>query len=426
MQSYDIAVIGAGPAGCTAAICAGRRGKKTVLVERNDSIGKKILLTGKGRCNITNIAPLEDFLDKFAPNGQFLRTALQKFSNHDLISFCEKKNLHLKVERQGRVFPDTDRAISVVKVLRDYLSDNNVKIVYKSRLADIKKQEDGFNLRLEDGLEIQSKKVILALGGVSYKVTGSTGDGLTIAKKLGHTVTALKPGLVPLKTKEQWVKQLQGLTLKNISLKFKAGNKKISSGIGELLFTHFGVSGPLILDLSSEIISFFDKNKEVILLIDLKPALSVEQIEDRLLKETQEQGKKLLKNLLKEWLPAKLIDVFINLSKVDAQKTANQLTKNERLAIIGLLKEFKVTITGSLPLEEAMVTCGGVALAEINPRTMESRFVPGLYFAGEMIDVSAASGGYNLQAAFSTGYLAGESAATSVGTAQCAVPTNRL
>lgn len=410
----DIAVVGAGAAGIMAAIRAGQLKKDVVLVERNASIGRKILLTGKGRCNLTNSAPVDAFIEKFKKHGPFLRTAFFVFFNQDLMDFFKSNGLALKEERQGRVFPEDDKAASVVKVLEKALADNNVRILYDSRVMELKKEGESFRLGLGDSGAVIAKKVILATGGASYKATGSTGDGFRAAKTLGHTFTPLKPGLAPLTTKEAWVKDLQGLTLKNIRVTFECEKKKITSETGELLFTHFGVSGPLVLDLSNEITGLLWEKKQVSLYIDLKPGLTVEQLDNRLLREIESRGSINIKNMLKDMLPLKLAPVFIDLLKLDGAKRINQLAQKERRDIIDLLKGLKLTISGTLPLEEAMVTLGGISTKEIDPRTMESKVVPGLYFAGEIIDAHASSGGYNLQQAFSTGYLAGEKAAECV------------
>lgn len=409
-EIYDIAVIGGGPAGIMAAIRAGQLKKNVVLIERNDSLGKKILLSGKGRCNVTNIAPIEKFVEKFGETGQFLKPALYGFFNQDLIDFFESRGLRLKTERQGRVFPVTDRAHSIVEVLKRYLEENNVQILYDMRLLDLEIKDRLFLLHLEGNKRVSARKVILATGGASYKATGSTGDGFRIAERVGHNIVPLRPALVPLKTKELWVKELQGLTLKNIRITFVYDKKKIVSDVGELLFTHFGVSGPLILDLSKEIVSVLEKRKQVRLLIDIKPGLRPEQIEKRLLNEFNVRGKSQIKNIMKGLLPQRLIPVLIRLLGIEPEKRGNQITQNERRLIQDLLKGLPLTIIGSLPLEEAMVTDGGISTKEINPRTMESKIVPGLYFAGEIIDGCAPSGGYNLQKASSTGYLAGEKA----------------
>lgn len=411
MNTYDIAVIGAGPAGVMAAIRAGSLNKKVVLIEKNDAIGKKILLTGRGRCNITNTGKLDTFIEKFGATGQFLRTAFSVFSNEDLIDFFKSKGLELKTERQGRVFPSTDSARSVVQILEEYLEDSKVDIKYKTRLREIKMRDGKFALTLDGSDPVTAGRVIFATGGASYRDTGSTGEAFQIAQSLGHTVRPLKPGLVPLKTKEEWVKDLQGLTLKNIRVIFVAGKKKISSEVGELLFTHFGVSGPLVLDLSSNIVDLLGEYKEVGLTIDLKPGIKDAEMEDKLLRDFKEHGGKEIKNMLLSIVPSTLVPVLIKLTGIDGHKKVHQMSKPDRRSLAKILKVLPLTITGSLPLEEAMVTCGGVSIKEINPRTMESKVVPGLYFAGEIIEGGAPSGGYNLQQAFSTGYLAGGCAA---------------
>lgn len=406
MDIYDVVVVGAGAAGIMSAIRAGQLKKTVVLVEKNNAIGRKILLTGKGRCNITNTAPLDIFIENFGRYGAFLRSAFSAFSSQDLMDFFESHGLPLKTERQGRVFPVTDKAESVVEVLQKCLSENKVEVLYNSRVLDIKKKDGFLQLSLEDGSFVDGKKVILATGGASYKSTGSSGEGFDIARKLGHTVAPLLPALVPLKTAELWAKRVQGLALKNIHLIFSYDKKKICSEIGEIVFTHFGVSGPLVLDLSGDVVKALKEYKKMTLFIDLKPALSFEQLDKRLLREFEANPNMHLKNLLKELLPHNLIPVFIELAGINPSKTANQITKTERQAVVKLLKALPLTITGSLNIEEAMVTAGGVSMKEINPRTLESKIVPGLYFAGEIIEGCAKSGGYNLQQAFSTGYLA--------------------
>lgn len=408
LKEWDLAVVGAGPAGVMAAIRAGGFRKKVILIERNSSLGKKLLITGKGRCNITNTASIDEFIGKFGGNGEFLRTAFFVFFNEDLMDFFKSKGLSLKIERQGRVFPEDDRALSVLGILEKTLLENGVDALYNSRVSEIKKENERFRLEIEGKGCVFSKKVILATGGVSYKKTGSTGDGFRIAKTMGHTFTALRPGLAPLTTEESWVKDLQGLTLKNVRVTFECGRKKIISDIGELLWTHFGVSGPLVLDLSNEITSFLRDNKRVVLSIDLKPGLDHNKLEDKILRYIKEMGGINVQNMFKDMLPARLIPVFIKILGIDGVKKVNQLTQEERKGVIEGLKRFRVTIKGALALEDAMVTLGGISTRQINPRTMESRIVKGLYFAGEIIDASASSGGYNLQQAFSTGYLAGQ------------------
>jgi flavoprotein, HI0933 family len=410
MNSYDIAVIGAGAAGSMAAIRAGQLGKSVVLLEKNEIIGKKILMTGRGRCNITNSGKLDTFIEKFGKPGQFLRSAFYAFSNEDLMDFFKTNGLELKSERQGRVFPLSDNAKSVTQVLEKCLRDNKVEIRYKARIREIKKNGENFILDTDNG-PIAVKKVILAAGGASYKETGSTGDGFQIAQALGHAISPLSPGLVPLKTKETWVKEVQGLALKNIRLVFIAGKKKITSDVGEMLFTHFGVSGPLILDLSADIVRLLSEEKEMRLLIDLKPGIDSSEMDDKLLREIKDHGGREIKTMLAETLPLKLAPLIMRLVEIAPHKKVHQMNKEDRRKLAKILKELPLAITGSLALEEAMVTCGGVSMKEIDPRTMESRLIPGLYFAGEVIEGGAPSGGYNLQQAFSTGYLAGESAA---------------
>ncbi|MFA6141853.1 MAG: NAD(P)/FAD-dependent oxidoreductase [Candidatus Omnitrophota bacterium] len=413
-NSFDIVVIGGGAAGCMAAIRAGSINKSVALVERNSSLGVKILMTGKGRCNITNAAPISVFIEKFEPCGEFFRTAFFSFSNEDIIEFFRSKGLELKVERQGRVFPITDKAKSVVSVLEGCLKENGVTAIYNTRIASIEHRNGIFVLSCENADLIEAKKVIIAAGGASYKATGSAGDGFEMARHLGHKIEPLKPALVPLKTKETWVKDLQGLGLENIRLVFHLGKKKINSDIGELMFTHFGVSGPLILDISGDIVTALEKYKEIPMTIDLKPGLRAEQLESKLVYKFSIKGSVQIRTLMQDMLPKRMVDVFLSLLDMPTAKRANQITKTDRQTIIKMLKELPLTITGSLPIEEAMVTGGGVSHKDMNPRTMESRTVPGLYFAGEVIEGAASSGGYNLQQAFSTGYLAGDNAAASL------------
>jgi len=409
-----IVVIGGGPAGIMAAIRAGQLKQDVTLVEKNPTLGKKLLLSGKGRCNLTNLCELDLFLKRFSKNGQFLRDAFKKFFNQDLINFFEKRGLKLKVERQQRVFPVTDKAVSVMEALKKELLANKVKIIYRAQLKDIVIQDNRVKGSiLSDGRFLAADRIILATGGISYGFTGSTGEGLEIAKKLGHTITPLRPGLVPLETRQKFPKLLEGLTLKNIRLKFSDGEKEIISETGELLFTDFGISGPLVLTLSGEIVDWVNGARHVYVEIDLKPALTKEQLNARLLREFKLNSKKTIKNALKNILPQRLIAIFLEITKINPDKKVSFISLAERQNFISLLKSFRLDILRPRPIEQAMVTRGGISLKEINPRTMESRLIKGLYFVGEMIDVDADTGGFNLQAAFSTGYLAGESSATS-------------
>ncbi|MCX5703133.1 MAG: aminoacetone oxidase family FAD-binding enzyme, partial [Candidatus Omnitrophica bacterium] len=332
--------------------------------------------------------------------------------NLDLINFFQERGLKLKIERQRRVFPVTDRSEGILGVLKKELKDNKVKILYKTRMKDIFMQDNKVKgLLLEGGRTIPADRLILATGGISYGFTGSTGEGLELAGKLGHAIVLPRAGLVPLETRQKYPQALEGLTLKNIRIKFSDGQREIVSEIGELLFTDSGISGPLVLTLSGQIIDWLNENKPVWVQIDLKPALSKEQLNARFLREFKLNSKKALKNTLKDFMPQRLTGVLIEIANIKPDKQSSQVTKEERETLISLLKGFKLNITKARPIEEAMVTRGGVSLKDINPKTMESRRIKGLYFAGEMIDVDADTGGFNLQAAFSTGYLAGESAA---------------
>lgn len=412
MNLKKIVVVGAGPAGMMAAIRAAELGCEVALIEKNSILGRKLLLSGKGRCNLTNTTDLDSFLKRFSANGQFLRDAFKRFFYQELMDFFELRGLKLKVERQLRVFPATDRSDSIVGALEKELAKNKVNCLYKASMKDIIIRDGQVKgILLADSRIISAQCIILATGGVSYTFTGSTGEGLELAKKLGHRIEALRAGLVPLETRQNYPVKLEGLTLRNIRIKFTNGSKEIISDIGELLFTHSGVSGPLVLSLSSKITDWLRENKPVWMLIDLKPALSYEQLDARLLREFKLNPKKGIKSILAALLPKRLIAVFMDIAGLSPDKKANQVSHAERSALVALLKAFRLDILKTRPIEEAMVTRGGVSLKDINPRTMESRLIKGLYFCGEMIDVDADTGGFNLQAAFSTGFLAGESAA---------------
>jgi len=414
MRLHDVVVVGAGPAGMMAAIRAGQLEKNVVLLERNDKLGKKLKITGSNRCNVTNTAPLDLFLEKFGKKGSFLRSAFVMLSNRRLMSFFNSKGLKLKTEEEGRVFPVSNKSTSIIKVLKEYLSENRVKINYNTRLIKIKVKKDYFTLDLGNDNHMAAKKVILATGGVSYPSTGSTGDGLNIAEKLGHKITPLKPGLVPLKASEDWIKELQGITLEDVVLTFKYGKRKIISDKGNIMFTHFGISGPLVLDLSTKIVPLFEKNEKINLNIDLKPDFTDLELEELLIKEFETRSKTEFKNFMKLLVPNRMIPIFIELLGINSKKKVNQVNRKERISIVNLMKAFPLTLTGFQSIDKAMVTCGGVSKKNIDPQTMESKIIYGIYFAGEIIDLCAPSGGYNLQEAFSTGYLAGESAAESL------------
>jgi predicted Rossmann fold flavoprotein len=409
-----VVVVGGGPSGMMAAIRAAQLHQDVILFEKNASLGKKLLLSGKGRCNLTNACDLESFLERFSHRGQFLRDAFKKFFNQELIEFFSTRGLELKTERQMRVFPVTDRSNSILDVLKKELQDRGVKVICNADVTDISVSDGRVReALLSDKRSFPADRVILATGGISFSLTGSTGEGLKIAERLGHRITPLRPGLVPIKTKERFVKELEGLTLENIRISFIEGKRKIVTEIGELLFTSFGISGPLVLTHSGLIADWLIENKDVFVEVDLKPALSREQLDSRLLREFHGNSRKSIRNVFKGLLPQRLIDCFLKIAKIDPEKQASQVTREERNSIVGLLKGFRMQIIATLPIEEGMVTRGGVSLKDVDPRTMESRKVGGLYFCGEMIDIDADTGGFNLQAAFSTGYLAGESAALS-------------
>jgi hypothetical protein len=410
VEKMKIVVVGGGPGGIMAAIRAKTLGQEVILLEKKSTLANKLLLSGKGRCNLTNAEDLQYFLKRFSKNGDFLRDAFKKFFNQELISFFEERGLKLKVERQQRVFPQNDRSSSVLDVLEKELIKVGVQVIPRSKVVDlIVRAGQVKGVRLEDGREIFCDRVIFATGGASYSFTGSDASGINIVKKLGHTIVPLQAGLVPLDVKENYIKKIEGLTLRNIRLKFSDAKREIVSEIGELVFTATGISGPLVITLSGKVIDLLAPDKIVFVDIDLKPALSIQQLDARLLREFKLNSKKSIKNMLKELLPLRLIMVFANVAGIDPLKKCSQITLKEREKIIFLLKGFRLVISGARPIEEGMVTRGGVSLKEIAPRTMESRLIKGLYFCGEMMDVDADTGGFNLQAAFSTGYLAGES-----------------
>ena len=412
MLVYNIAVVGAGPAGCMAAIRASQLHQKVILIERNDAMGKKLLLTGNGRCNITNSAPPEVFIRSFGEQGRFLKPAFFAFCNNRLIEFFNAYGLNFKTEEMGRVFPVTDQAASVVHVLGKCLSDHKVTILFRARVVRVERNDGLFQLQITGGhnTNICARRVIVATGGVSYKQTGSSGDGFRIAQALGHTVVDLRPALVPLRIQEPWIKQLQGLSLKDARLIKRCSEKKVVSLRGELLFTHFGISGPLALDLSSTVVAALSENPCTMLYLDLHPDVSHEELHARLLSECSLGGKRQIKSVIRLFLAQRMVPVFLQLLDMDGDKRAHHIAKQERLRIAELLKHLPLMVTGSLPIDRAMVTNGGITTQEINAKTMESRLVPGLYFAGEIIDGCGKSGGFNLQQAFSTGYLAGEKA----------------
>jgi len=404
-ETLDVIVIGGGAAGMMAAGRAGESGAKVLLLEKKDGLGLKLLISGKGRCNLTNTGDIDHFLENFSRSGQFLRNAFHRFFNQDLMDFFEDRGLKLKAERGGRIFPVTDKARSVVDVLKGYMDKNRVEVSYCKQVEDVMvKDKEVCGVKCKGGEILEAKKVILSTGGLSYPLTGSTGEGYRIAKKAGHMIIPLRAALVPLETKEPWSRRLPGVSLENVHICIPGG----TGLFGDMLFTHTGISGPIVLSLSAGVIDLLEKKKEVVVSVDLKPALSLEQLENRFLRETKAQGTKIFKNLLKGYLPKRLIPVFIDLLSINPEKMVHQITAEERKRLGHLLKDLRLTVIRSRPVEEAMVTRGGVDTREINPLTMESKIVKGLFFAGEVIDIDAKTGGYNLQAAFSTGRIAGE------------------
>ena len=398
-------VIGAGPAGIIAAGIAGSLGKDVTLLEKNEKIGKKLFITGKGRCNITNSSPIEDFFDNILTNKSFLYSSFYSFTNEDILKLLASYGLKVKVERGNRIFPESNKSSDVIKVFQQFLSDNNVSLKLKTNIKDIEKKEDKFLLKTDNNMILTFDKLIITTGGKSYPTTGSVGDGYKFAEKLGHKIIKIKPSLVPIEIKEESIRELQGLSLRNVSISAYADNKMIYNEFGEMIFTHYGISGPIVIPMSSYLHKSL--NKEIKIYLDLKPALSVEKFDDRLLRDFQKYNNKQLKNALDDLLPQRLISYVIDLSGIDPEKLVHQITKDERRDLLNSMKRIPMTFKSFRPIEQAIVTSGGVSTKEINSSTMESKIVPGLFFAGEVIDVDGITGGYNLQIAYSTGYLAG-------------------
>ena len=417
-----VIVIGGGPAGMLAAISAAQNGNEVTILEKMDMLGKKLLITGKGRCNITSNIPIEDFIKNIPGNGMFMYSSFNNFDNRDIIKLLEEEGVKTKVERGNRVFPVSDRSKDVQMALINRLKKLNVKVLLNAKVEDILVENDqacGVVANIKGKInKIKADKVIVATGGKSYPGTGSTGDGYLLLKKLGHTIIEIKPSLVPLTAEESGLelcKNMQGLSLKNVGIKIKdiQKNKVIYEDFGEMLFTHFGVSGPTILSGSAHLLRYKNvkqlfENKKIILSIDLKPALTDEKLDERILRDFNEEKNKAFKNSLDKLLPKKMIETVIRLSEIKEDKRVNEITKKERLKLVNILKNFEIGISGFRPIEEAIVTSGGVNIKEINPKTMESKIIKNLYVAGEIIDVDAYTGGFNLQIAYSTGYTAGK------------------
>lgn len=412
----QVIVIGGGAAGMMAAIAAAQNGARVTLLEKNEKTGKKIYITGKGRCNLTNACETDKFFENIISNGKFMYSAFYQMDNQAVIRFFEESGCKCKEERGERIFPVTDHSSDVIAALNRRMERAGVKVLLHTTVKQVmvEEAEDGSKratgVKLENGNILQADAVIVATGGKSYEATGSTGDGYLFAEKVGHTIKEVKPALVPLTVEEDWCMQMQGLSLKNVAVTLSGGKKKIFEGFGEMLFTHFGVSGPLILSASSLYVKKY-RNAPVSLSVDLKPALSKEQLDKRLLKDFEENKNKQFKNALDGLLPTKMIPVMISLSGISPEKRINEVTREERAGLVELLKNLTMTVNGVRGFREAIVTQGGVHVKEVNPSSMESKLVKGLYFAGELLDLDAVTGGFNLQIAWSTGYLAGLSAA---------------
>ncbi len=428
----NIVVIGAGPAGMMAAITAAKAGHQVTLLEKNEKVGKKLFITGKGRCNVTNACEVEDLFANVMEHSKFLYSAIYGFDNQAVMQFFEDAGCRLKIERGQRVFPESDHSSDVIRALEKEMRSTGVNLLLNREVESLviedigeiadkaetkskkkKLQQTGLvkGVKLKNKEVLSADKIIVATGGASYVLTGSTGDGYRFARNAGHTVTELSPALVPFTIEENWCKQLQGLSLRNVSVTVEAEGKTIYSDFGEMLFTHYGVSGPLILSASS----FYVHNKKVQgkrakLFIDLKPALTVEQLDKRILREFDENKNKQFKNAITSLFPAKMLPIMPILAGIDPDKKVNEITKEERERFVNLIKHLELTIVGIRDYNEAIVTKGGVCVSEVNPSTMESKLVKGLFFAGEVLDLDAMTGGYNLQIAWSTGKLAGECA----------------
>ncbi len=406
----DVIVIGGGAAGCMAAISAGKAGCNVTLIEKNEKLGKKIYITGKGRCNVTNDCDTEDLFKNINKNPKFLYSAIYCFDNNFTKAFFEANGCPLKTERGERVFPVSDHASDIIKALNKGLRDNGVKVLLNTRVTEI--LSDGAKVTgvsLADKSVLKADKIIIATGGLSYPATGSTGDGYKFAKALGHTIIEPEGSLVPIVTGETWVPRLQGLSLKNVELRLLSDGKQVYKDLGEMMFTHFGITGPLVLSASAFYIGEQKKNKNLNIFLDLKPGLSKEQLDKRVLRDFDENKNRQFKNSLDALLPSKLIPVIIELSGINPLKPVNEVSKEERTALVALLKNLELTPIGTSKIDEAIITRGGVSVKEINASTMESKLIKGLFFAGEVIDVDAMTGGFNLQIAWSTGHLAGSS-----------------
>jgi len=409
MNNFDVIVVGAGPAGLLAAGRSAELGAKVLVLEKMYAPGRKLLITGKGRCNITNAAPVSEFITHVFPDGRFLRSAFSNFFSEDIIELLQKNGVESTLERGGRYFPASNKSLDILNALLKWVGELGVEIRCNQRVEKLVVENGAITGVKANGELFEASKVILATGGKSYPGTGSTGDGYELARQVGHTIEKPIPALVPLETKGGVAQKLQGLNLKNVKAVIWVDGKKAGEDFGEMIFTHFGLSGPIILTLSRIAVSALQNNKKVEFTIDLKPALDDQKLDARLIRDLNEHGKKQIGNIFREWLPASMIPVFIELLQIDPEKECHQVTGNERKQIRNLLKNLRFEISHNRSFKEAIITAGGVVTSEIFPKTMESKLISGLYFAGEIIDLDAETGGYNLQIAYSTGWLAGNS-----------------
>lgn len=410
-----VIVIGGGPAGIISAISASKRGDKVIILERNKALGRKLLITGKGRCNITSALDINEFIQNVPGNGRFLYSAFQSFTNIDIINLLKENGVEVKEERGSRIFPVSDKAEDVLNAFIKEIKKCNIEVMTGVRVKKILVKENmAMGVETEAKNKILADKVILATGGKSYSITGSTGDGYEMARELGHNIIKVQGSLVPLEAEPRICQNMQGLSLKNVKIIIKdvSSNKNIYEDFGEMLFTHFGVSGPTILSSSAHLLRYRNikellKNNSIKLYIDIKPALTLEELDLRVRRDFEEFKNKEFKNSLDKLLPKKMIKEFIARTNIDELKKVNEITKQERKRIVELLKRFDISIKGFRPVEEAIITAGGIDTKQIDPKTMESKIIKGLFFAGEIIDVDAYTGGFNLQIAYSTGYVAG-------------------
>lgn len=411
MEKYDVIVVGAGPAGLLAAGSAAKEGCRVLVLEKMRQEGRKLLITGKGRCNITNDAKAGEFINYVYPNGRFLRSAFGHFFSAEILGLLHQYGVETSLERGGRYFPSSNKSEDVLAALLKWLGELKVEIRCGARVEKLLAEDQCIKGVQYNGLAIMAGKVILATGGMSYPATGSNGEGYELARSVGHSISRLRPALVPLETDGNIPSKLQGLTLKNVRATVWVDDKKRGEDFGEMIFTHFGLSGPIILTLSRIVVDALYEKSKVEVSVDLKPALDDQKLDARLLRDLDEYGKKKVYNLFRNWLPASMIPVFMEISGISPQKEGHQVSSKERSRIRNLMKNFRFTITGHRSFKEAIITAGGISTAEISPKTMESRLISGLFFAGEMIDLDAKTGGFNLQIAYSTGWLAGKAKA---------------